>query len=172
MASRHLSARARQPGHDRTFVASEQRVASACRALLGGQFVVVEQPRDLADLYGPNPDSGRPLGVVPELLVRSRATGNVLFVEVKTQGSAGNAEERAAKHYTAPFIAAVAARTGMAYHPFVTVFCGRLAVDGRYVTKLPFLVPDGHRLLWRDHDRRLFDDFFSGWADRLDSPAR
>lgn len=163
MASAHLSARTRQPGHDRSFTRSEQACADACRQLLPASFTLTEQPRDLADLYGINPDTGRALGVVPELKLTNTATGRYLYLEVKKQGRYGNAEERAAKHYTAPFIAAVAARSGLDYHPFATVFCDALATDGRYTAKLPFLVPDGHRLLWAGYQTQLLHDFLTAW---------
>lgn len=47
--------------------------------------------------------AGRPLGIRPEASILNKATGRVMYFEVKKQGDAGNAEERAFKHHTVQF---------------------------------------------------------------------
>lgn len=159
MNSRRLSERARQPGHDRSFEHSESvfiRVARQC--LRGDEYMVEEQPRDLASIF-PTPPGWRDLGVKPEAKIASRATGRMFFVEVKKQGDRGNAEERAMKHHTVQFYKTLKERFGYTYHPFVTIFCEALATNPRYTRKFPFLIEDGHYLLWKDYDAPALCDF-------------
>ncbi len=103
MDSKKLSARARQPGDDRSFVVSETNFIEACRGALDPKrYVVQPKPLELAAIFK-KCSHDCDLGVVPEAGITSIATGRKLFIEVKKQGPAGNAEERAMKHHTVQF---------------------------------------------------------------------
>lgn len=153
MDSRRLSQRAKQPGHDRTFVASETNFVQALRSIVpNDQYDIVEKPRDLRNLFGE-------FGVEPEALIRNVKTGKVMYFEVKKQGSAGNAEERAMKHHTVEFYRTLKARTGADYHAYCTIFCESLATLPRYTTKFRYLIEEGHYFLWKDYDVQLLKEF-------------
>lgn len=164
MDSARLSARKRQPGHDRSFVASESIFIEAARSVLDeARYVVEEQPRELRAIFGDG------LGVQPEAVIISRATNRRFFIEVKKQGPQGNAEERAYKHHTVQFHRLLQSTYRYDYHPFVTVFCESLAVLPRYTVKIAHLIEPDHYLLWADYDRSLLEDYLNercaAWLD-------
>ena len=144
MAREHLSNRFYQPGHDRSFEASEANFIKAARQILPANYDVIPKPRDLADIFDD-------YGVVPEAMIVSRDTGRFVFVEVKKQGSGGNAEERAYKHYAPGFMRLLEERYGLDYHPFVTVFCENLAEDARYTEKIGRMIDYPHYCLWEEY---------------------
>lgn len=161
MDSKKLSARAKQPGHDRTFQASETNFIEALETILDPrEWEIVDHPRTLSQII-----DGR-YGVVPEASITYRQTGRVLFFEVKKQGPAGNADERACKHHTVQFYKEIHDLTGLDYHPFVTVMCESLATMDRYTTKHPFYFEEDHYFLWEDYDLDLLADFIARLADR------
>jgi hypothetical protein len=163
MDSKKLSARTRQPGHDQSFRESEAHFDEAAREILDrrfpGEFLVSAQGSELDDVFGVNPDTGRALGVRPEATITHVASGRSMFVEVKKQGSSGNAEERACKHHTIQFAKVLQARFGWDYHPCVTVFCDSLAVDPRYTVKFASLFEPDNYFLWRDYDRNILERY-------------
>lgn len=170
MNSEKLSARAKQPGHDRTFEASERKfIEAAQRCLDPNEYEIVDHPRELADLF---PDAGgvaRSLGVVPEAAIISKRTGRRFFVEVKKQGDAGNADERACKHHTVQFYKTLQARYGYPYHPFTTVMCESLATNRRYTLKAGYLFEPDNYFLWVDYDLELLCQYLrqrcAAWLD-------
>lgn len=150
MDSARLSARTRQPGHDRTFTTSETNFVKALTLILPWDtYEVIDHPKDLLGIFGIG--AGRDLGIRPEASIRNRATGRVMYFEVKKQGDAGNAEERAFKHHTVQFYKTLQAFTRMPYHAYCTIFCESLAVNPRYTTKFRFLIEPGHYFLWADY---------------------
>lgn len=154
MNSRRLSERTRQPGHDRTFTMSEENFVAALNYILPSErYRVVDHPRDLARLFG-----GR-YGVVPEASVEYIPTGRKMYFEVKKQGPAGNADERACKHHTVQFYKTLSEFTGLDYHPFCTIMCESLAVDERYVLKHPYFFEEDHYFLWKDYDATSLRNF-------------
>lgn len=156
MDSAKLSARAKQPGHDRTFRDSEKRFVEALRKILDeSEWEIVDHPRDLAKIIGDT------YGVVPEASIRNKKTGNILYFEVKKQGPAGNADERACKHHTVQFYKELHEVTGLPYHPFVTIMCQNLATDVRYTLKHPFYFEEDHYFLWVDYDLDILADFLA-----------
>lgn len=156
MDSKKLSARAKQPGHDRTFRESETRFIDALKKILDEtEWEIVDHPRDLAKII-----SGK-YGVVPEASIRNRNTGNVMYFEVKKQGPHGNADERACKHHTVQFYKELHQVTKLPYHPFATIMCQNLATDIRYTLKHPFYFEDGHYFLWVDYDLDLLADYLA-----------
>lgn len=153
MDSARLSQRAKQPGHDRTFLTSETNfVEAASRCLDPDEYVVEDHPRDLKRIFPASLAGERDLGVVPEASITSRRTGRKFFVEVKKQGPAGNAEERACKHHTVQFYNTLHAEFGYDYHPFVTIFCESLATLPRYTRKAEYLFEPGQYFNWIDYD--------------------
>jgi hypothetical protein len=154
MARAHLSNRFWQPGNDRSFEESEANFIAAARRILPSNYDVTPKPRDLADIF-------EEYGIVPEAMIVSRDTGRFVFVEVKKQGSGGNAEERAYKHYAPGFIRLIEERYGLEYHPFVTVFCENLAEDARYTEKIARSLDYPHFCFWVDY--RL--DVLADWLD-------
>ena len=166
--SRRLSARTVQPGHVRTWTTSEHGVAEWCELLLPDSYTVVAQPRDLADLYRREP---RPAGLIPELKIHNTHTGRYVYVEVKRQGEHGNAEERVYKLFTPTFIAAVGARTGLPYHPFVAVFCDDLATHPRYQVRFAAHLEPGSYLCWAGNDPALLAAFLDELRARWLEPA-
>jgi hypothetical protein len=151
MDSERLSARTRQPGHDRTFLTSEGNfitVASQC--LDGTEYIVEPTPKDLKDIF--SEEGERALGVKPEAKIESQRTGKKFFVEIKKQGPSGNAEERAYKHHTVQFYKTMKAAYGYDYHPYVTVFCENLAEDPRYTRKYMYLCEPDQYFLWKGYD--------------------
>ena len=152
MDSKKLSKRSKQPGHDRSFEASEQNFFLALQRILDGlPYEVEEKPRDLAGLFEV-PGPKRNFGVIPEVAITSRKTKRKLFFEVKKQGPAGNADERACKHHTTQFYSTLRDRFDYPYHPFFTVFCENLATDQRYVVKHPYFFEEGQYFCWVDYD--------------------
>jgi hypothetical protein len=167
MNSERLSARSKQPGHDRTFVASESNFITAARIVLDPErYVVDDHPRDLTNIFR---DASGALGVVPEAGITSRSTGRKLFVEVKKQGPAGNADERACKHHTVQFYKTLHAVYGYNYHPFVTVFCENLSTDRRYTLKATYLFEPNQYFLWVGYDVQALGEYLRGrcteWLD-------
>jgi hypothetical protein len=168
MDSRKLSQRQRQPGHDRTFRTSEANFIEAARQCLDSKVYVVEpRPRELRQIF--KCEVGRDLGVEPEASITSLLTGRKFFVEVKKQGPAGNAEERACKHHTVQFYKTLHAVYGYAYHPYVTVFCESLATLPRYTNKFVYLFEPEHYLLWAGYDLQVLSRFLhercAAWLD-------
>ena len=137
--------------------------------LLPARFTVADKPRDLVDFYAPAP---RPLGLEPEAKLLDRDTGRFVYVEVKRQGKDGNAEERAYKHHTGPFIRKLRHRTGLDYHSYVTVFCDELATRRRYTLKIPDHIEAGHFLLWAGYDPMLLAEFLDMLRDTYLDPGR
>ncbi|MGH4013932.1 MAG: hypothetical protein ACRDSL_08390 [Pseudonocardiaceae bacterium] len=132
------------------------------------RYRVDDHPRDLAALF-PGLEGEKSLGVVPEASITSLETGRKFFVEVKKQGPAGNADERACKHHTVQFYKTLKDAFGYAYHPFVTVFCESLAVLPRYTRKAAFLFEPDQYFLWVDYDQKTLAAFLRGrcqtWLD-------
>lgn len=146
MDSAKLSARTRQPGHDRTFRTSETNFVEALRAILPDEWWTVEDhPRNLTKIIG-----GR-YGIVPEAAITYRPTGRTMYFEVKNQKDGGNAEERACKHHTVQFYKLLHDVTGYNYHPFVTIMCGSLATLDRYTVKHAAYFEPDHYFCWVDH---------------------
>lgn len=161
MDSAKLSARIKQPGHDRTFRVSETNFSDALVELLpASDWEVTDHPRDLAKMI-----DGR-YGVVPEAGIRLRENGRVFYFEVKKQGPAGNADERACKHHTVEFYRRLAAHTGMPYHCFATIMCQNLATDERYTLKHPYYFEADNYLLWEDYKLELLADYLKMLTER------
>ena len=153
MNSERLSARARQPGHDRTFVTSENNFVRALAMILpADKYRIVEKPTELRKILGS-------YGVVPEASIECIPTGRKMYFEVKKQGSRGNADERACKHHTVQFYKTLADHTGHDYHAFCTVMCESLATLDRYTKKHPYFFEEGHYFLWVDYDVDLLREF-------------
>lgn len=150
MDGKKLSERLKQPGHDRTFLKSERDFVKAAKLILEPAFVVTPNPPDLKRIF--HSDARESLGINPEASIMSPRTKRLFFVEVKKQGPAGNAEERAAKHHTVQFYNTLANTYGYKYHPYVTVFCDSLATMSRYTTKFPYLYEPNQYFLWVDYD--------------------
>lgn len=170
MDSARLSARAKQPGHDRTFVTSETHFVTAARHCLDpALYDVADHPRDLAAIFPASLIGDRDLGVVPEASVTSKRTERKFFIEVKKQGRGGNAEERAYKHHTVQFYKTMHAIYGYEYHPFVTVCCESLATLPRYTRKAEFLFEKDQYFNWADYDLESLCEYLrarcAAWLD-------
>jgi hypothetical protein len=172
MDSDRLSRRAKQPGHDRTFVTSETNFADAARRCLDPELYEVQgHPRDLVGIFPASLAGERDLGVVPEASVTSKRTGRKLFIEVKKQGPRGNAEERACKHHTVQFYKTLHAIYNYDYHPLVTIFCESLATDPRYTRKAQFLFEKNQYFNWVEYDLDSLCEFLRGRCEEwLDGP--
>jgi len=154
MNSEKLSARQTQPGHDRTFVTSETNFVNALHEILpADKYKIDDHPNELRKMLGGQ------YGVVPEASIEYRPTGRKMYFEVKKQGPAGNADERACKHHTVQFYKTLSAHTGYDYHAFCTVMCESLATLERYTVKHPYFFEDGHYFLWADYDLELLRGF-------------
>lgn len=154
MDSRKLSARLKQPGHDQTYRTSEGNFSSLLRAILNPDvFDVTDKPADLRKMLPPTADDGdgKSYGVVPEVSITCRATKRKLYFEVKKQGPAGNADERACKHHTVQFQKRLREFTGFPYHSFITIMCESLATLPRYVTKHPYYFEPDNYFCWCDY---------------------
>ena len=170
MDSAKLSARVKQPGHDRSFVASEMSFIAVARACLpADSYEVLPQPRELAALFPALAAGGRALGIRPEASIPSLRSGRKFFVEVKKQPDRGNAEERACKHHTVQFYKALRERYGYNYHPFVTIFCEALATNPRYTRKAEYFFEPEQYLNWVDYEpqllRRYLRERCAAWLD-------
>ena len=162
MDSAKLSARARQPGHDQTFRESEANFIEALETILDLQeFAVEDKPDDLRRMLG-----GR-FGIQPEASVEHLPSGRKLYFEVKKQGPAGNADERACKHHTVQFYKALADFTGYDYHAFCTIMCESLAELDRYTIKHAYFFEPEHCFAWRDYDLDLLADYIAFVCDRF-----
>ena len=167
MNSERLSARSRQPGHDKSFRASEENFITAAQSVLpSSKYLVVDHPSDLRSIFT---DSSGSLGVVPEASIENISTGRKFFVEVKKQGPAGNAEERAFKHHTVQFYKVLHEIYGYDYHPFITVWCENLATDRKYVLKAGYLFEPDNYFLWPNYDIDLLRTYLrarcAAWLD-------
>lgn len=156
-----LSARLKQPGHDRTFVTAEESFIAALHAVCDDQYEIIDHPRDLAKII-----SGR-YGVIPEASLTYLPTGRRMYFEVKRQGPGGNADERACKHHTVAFYKLLHEVTGYDYHPFVTVMCESLAKAERYTIKHPAYFEQGHYFCWVDYDLDLLAAFLDDMTARF-----
>jgi hypothetical protein len=160
MNSEKLSARKRQPGHDQTFRVSESNFIDAAQLVLdSSKYRVVDHPGDLRSIFT---DSSGALGVVPEASIENLQTGRKFFVEVKKQGPAGNAEERAFKHHTVQFYKVLHEIYGYDFHPFITVLCENLATDRKYVLKAKYLFEPDNYFLWPGYDLDLLSEYLNG----------
>lgn len=154
MNSHLLSLRARQPGHDRTFRTAESNFVEALQAILdASEWRVVDHPRELRKVI-----DGR-YGIEPEASIEFLKTGRKFYFEVKKQGPAGNADERACKHHTVQFYKELQRLLGYDYHPFATIMCESLATLDRYTTKHPFYFEPDHYLCWVDYDLDVLADY-------------
>lgn len=157
MDSGKLSARAKQPGHDQTFRTSEANFVEALKMILPQEeYRIVDQPRELRKILGGQ------YGVQPEASIEYIPTGRKMYFEVKKQGPAGNADERACKHHTVQFYKTLSAHTGYDYHAFCTIMCESLAALDRYTVKHAYFYEDGHYFLWVDYDLDLLRTFIDG----------
>ena len=160
MNAEKLAARAKQPGHDRTFRESEKNFIRAAQLILPQDtYKVVDHPPELRSIFA---DADGTLGVVPEASIENLATGRKFFVEVKKQGPNGNAEERGFKHHTVQFYKVLNDIYGYDYHPFVTVWCENLATDRRYILKAQYLFEPDNYFLWKDYDHELLRAYLLG----------
>lgn len=160
MDSEKLSKREKQPGHDQTYRESEGNFILVARQCLDAAiYDIVEQPRELRDLFPKALCDDRVLGIQPEAVIINRETSRRIFFEVKKQGDRGNAEERACKHHTVAFYDTLHDRFGYDYHPFITIFCESLAINPRYTRKIPFYFKKNHYFLWDDYDPNLLAGF-------------
>lgn len=169
MDSERLSRRTRQPGHDRTFLASEANfVAAAKQCLDPERYVVDDKPKDLIKCFGEEVGA-RALGLKPEASITSRATGRKFFVEVKKQGPQGNAEERAFKHHTVQFYKLLRDLYGYDYHPYVTIWCESLATLPRYTRKAVHLFEPDQYFLWPGYELEPLCEYLrarcAAWLD-------
>lgn len=169
MDSEKLSRRLRQPGHDRSFLTSESNFVDAARRCLDPErYEVDPRPRDLIECFGREEDA-RALGLQPEASITARATGRKYFVEVKKQGPAGNAEERAFKHHTVQFYKLMHDLFGYAYHPYITIWCESLAVLPRYTRKARHLFEPDQYFLWPGYELDPLCEYLRGrceaWLD-------
>lgn len=88
MNAKKLSARSRQPGHDRTFKVSENNFVAAPQAILPpDRYLVVDHPGDLRSIFT---DDAGSLGVVPETSISSAVS--TLSASVVIQQSANTLE--------------------------------------------------------------------------------
>jgi hypothetical protein len=167
MDSAKLSAREKQPGHDRTFRRSEVSFIDVAQRSLGRDYDVIPNPKELRQIFGKSGKSA--LGISPEASITSKVTGRKFFVEVKKQGPAGNAEERACKHHTVRFYKILHEIYKYDYHPYVTIFCESLAELDRYTRKAEYLFEPGQYFLWKDYNEIALADFLRGrcraWLD-------
>lgn len=170
MDSEKLSNREKQPGHDQTYRESEGNFIEVVREHFDDEiYEVLEQPRELLDLFPKALSDDRVLGIQPEAVIINRETQRRIFFEVKKQGDRGNAEERACKHHTVAFYRTLRERFGYDYHPFVTVFCEALAINPRYTRKIPFYFEQDQYFLWEDYDPEILVNFLKDrcgdWID-------
>jgi hypothetical protein len=146
MDSKKLSAREKQPGDDRTFTKSEANFIDALRTILNpAEYEIIDKPSELRKMF-----SGE-YGIVPEASIRNRKTKRVMYFEVKKQGDAGNADERACKHHTVQFQKTLRAHLNVDYHAFCTIMCESLATNPRYTKKHAFFFEASKHFLWIDY---------------------
>ena len=119
-------------------------------------LIGADQPKDLSAIYGANiwASGNRGHGIKPEFVIRNQRTGQAVFVEVKRQGTRGNAHERACK-FMMPGILESArkiAKQPSGVIPFWWVFTNGLANHPRYQQEIRhwFKGIDRHVLLWED----------------------
>lgn len=163
MNSEKLSQRTKQPGNDRTFENSENKFSTFLKENLDHNLYEVEiQPKELLKCF-----SGI-YGVKPEASIRNKKTGKRIFIEVKKQGDAGNAEERVCKHHTKKFYDLMHKQYGYDYHPFVAVFCEKLATSSRYTVKFQDLLETTNYCLWKNYDKEILKNSVNEWLKWLD----
>lgn len=160
-----LSNRKKQPGNDRSFEESENRLYDTLKKFLSKDVFKVEgkHNNDLLKMF-----AGQ-YGVQADAKVTHLPSNKVIYFEVKRQNNQGNAEERAYKTHTVQFQKVIREKLGLPYHPFVLIFCDSLATNPRYTVKFEYYVEPYHYLLWKDYDekilwdylRRIFNDWFS-----------
>jgi hypothetical protein len=153
MDSGKLRVRKKHPGHDTSYRKSEENFVKALKLIVSpNAFEVVAKPRELRKILGG-------YGIVPEVVIRHRKSGRVMYFEVKKQGKAGNADERAAKHHTKQFYKVLRRVTKMRYHAYRTIFCESLAKLPKYRTKIPFFFEKDHFLFWEDYRLKTLSDY-------------
>ena len=131
------------------------------------------KPSGLRGIYG-SLQSGNPHGIIPEAVIRNKATGRALYVEVKRQRAAGNAHERACKYFAPGIISSAQAIANQpsSVIPFWWIFTNGIATDPRYVQEIThwFLGIEPHLFLWQDLNdyAPLIDHFERHIAPLLD----
>ncbi|MFM7089081.1 MAG: MunI family type II restriction endonuclease [Candidatus Paceibacterota bacterium] len=172
--SERLSKRKVQPGHNREWRSSEEDFVKVARMVLDqSKYEVIAAPTTLRNIIPPDSEYSRSLGILPEAVIISKATGKQLFVEVKTQKDEGNAQERACRYYTPSFIKFMNKLFGYNYHPFITIFCDQLATKPKFVRKYPLYYEEGTYMLWVDNDVNAMSVYLNSvckrWLDPVDS---
>jgi hypothetical protein len=151
-----LKVRQKQPGHDRTFKKSETQLENVLIGSIEPTIFHVEtQPKDLLHIFKNTkniPNAKASYGIRPELLIRCRSNNKPLYIEVKKQGKGGNAEERACKHHTIQFQKILRQHLQIDYNPIVTIFCEKLATQGKYLVKHAGYFEEGTYFCWPDYD--------------------
>jgi hypothetical protein len=152
--AKKLAARLIQPGHDTSFKKTEKALFIALTMILPeSDWTVEEHPRDLTKII-----DGK-YGIVPDVVIRHKASGRVMYFEAKKQGDSGNADERACRHHTVAFYKLIKDTLKLKYHPFVTVFCDALSTNPRYTVKHPAFFEEGNYLAWEKYDLVVLYDF-------------
>lgn len=98
------------------------------------RYVVPEHPTDTDVWYCPTLQHFRTLkkrvaaggGCEIDCKIEHIRSGKKIFLEVKNQGGAGNAHERAAKYATPSIIAHVQKKFNITYNPFGYIFTGEM----------------------------------------------
>jgi len=125
-------------------------------------FTGDDEPSDLEGIYGTGA-SGRPHGIKPDYAIRNAQNGRIVFVEIKRQGAAGNAHERACK-YMMPGILNAMRQVGNqpdSVIPMWWVFTNGLAEAQRYEREIMFWFQgiERHVLLWGDRRADVTEHF-------------
>lgn len=125
------------------------------------RYSIDVKPADLKRLY-----QGR-WGAVPDLAMRNNARGTTVWVEIKQQGAAGNAHERACKYF-APGLVRRAENLANVERPFYFIFAGGIVdtpgKSDKYHAEIEtwFDAPgwEDHVLKWVDHDPIALCEWF------------
>jgi hypothetical protein len=86
-----------------------------------------------------------------DCMIEHASSGRKIFLEVKNQGPAGNAHERAAKYATPSVIEHVKEKLGVSYIPFAYIFTGEMVerLDYRVELETTYGFAPNHLFMWR-----------------------
>ena len=148
MASEDLSKREKQPGHDRSFVKSEDSVKKVMERVVSWYPQLTTTTKSRFKIF-PKYSNGY---IMPENTIVNNKNGKVMNFEVKKQGDKGNAEERVFKLFTPKFSEAMKKFHNVDYHPYKAIFCESLATNERYTGKFDVYLDDDDYFLWEDYE--------------------
>lgn len=115
------------------------------------EMEIISKPKTLKKIYG-----GK-FGIIPDLCIKNKSNGKMIFLEKKTGEKGGNAHERAYKYLSPALIQKVQEDFNVTHPPFLFVFSGKTFKDEKYTKEISFMlshIPDNF-IIWDGSDEMI-----------------